>query len=340
MARLGGWGQGLEAGLNSIVANNRAQDELALRQRAADLAEKRIGIEEQKFGMEKDLHKAKMDEVARDNVEFDVDQIGHEWGQKDPVSFNYGVDYATRAGFIKADPNTGKRTIRGKDMRAVMGHMDSAQGVEAISKLKIADLEARIPTIADPAQRAAAEKQLEIEKVNNKGALEWMKAQEAAKQKDLDRKSEERRTAISHSDKPGEAELRKAHADYYGAHTKYLESGKEDAALLGALTKFKTSDAYTSALDRASTPEQKEAVKEELINGFMEDYARTREFSKKRLGGGGPAASGTTYADLVNTIKGSPTTSEAVRRLRKAYGYSEQQAKDILRESQTAGYLK
>lgn len=340
MARLGGWGPGLEAGLTSIVANNRAQDELALRQKAADLAERRVGMEEQRFGMEKDLHKAKMDEVARENQEFDIDEIGKGWGQKDPLAFNYGVDYAARSGFIKTDPNTGKRTIRGKDMRSVLGHMDSAQGVEQISRLKIADLEARIPTITDPAQRAAAEKQLETHKTYNKATLEWMKAQEAAKQKDLDRKSEERRTAISHSDKPGEAEYRKAHTGYLNAQTKYLESGKEDAALLAALTKFKTSDAYTSAIDRASTPEEKEAAKEQLINSFMEDYARTREFSKKRLGGGGPAASGTTYADLVKTVQGAPTTSEAVRRLRKAYGYSEQQAKDILRESQKAGYLK
>ncbi len=340
MARLGGWGPGLEAGMTAIVANNRAQDELALRQKAADIAEKRMGVEEQRFGMEKDLHQTKMAEVARENAEFDVDEIGKGWGQKDPVAFNYGVDYATRAGFIKADPSTGKRTIRGKDMRSVLGHMDSAQGVEAISKLKIADLETRIPTIADPAQRAAAEKQLEMEKTHNKGALEWMKTQEATRQKDLDRKSEERRTAIPHADKPGEAEYRKAHTGYLNAQTKYLESGKEDAALLGALTKFKTSDAYTMALDRATTPEEKEAVKEQLINGFMEDYARTREFSKKRLGGGGSAVSGATYADLVKTVRGASTTSEAVSRLRKAYGYSEQQAKEILRESQKAGYLK
>jgi|GEM_PF-6434144 len=337
MARLGGWGPGLEAGLTAIVANNRAQDELALRQRAADLAERRIGMEQERFGMDKDLHKAKMDEVARENQEFDVDQIGQAWGQKDPVAFNYGVDYATRAGFIKADPGTGKRMIRGKDMRAVLGHMDSAQGVEAISKLKIADLEARIPTITDPAERAAVEKQIETERTYNTKALEWMKTQEAAKQKDLDRKSDERRAAISHSDKPGEAELRRAHADYYRTNTELAKSGtKDEAKAREAFYRYIGSGDFRDAIEM-TPPEEREAKERELVDAFIRNLSRV---PGRKLGGGGAALPGTSYADLANTVKGAPTTSEAVRRLRKTYGYSEQQARDILRESQNAGYLK
>lgn len=344
MARLGGWGAGLEAGITGIIADNRARDEMAIRQKAADLAEKRFGLEQEQFNMTKDLHKAKMADIERDNRQIDVDEVGNTWGKKDPVAFNYGVDYATRAGLITTDPNTGKRTIRGKDMMSVMQHMDTAPGVEQISRLKIADLEDRIPTITDPTQKAAAMKQLEFERVNNKGALEWMKVNKQAEEKEKDRQNQVRVAQIHKApqgETAGQSAYRQAATDKMKAETEILRNGgKADAKTFEAYQKFIGSKDFNEALEM-TPPEQREEKARELVDNYLKNLDR---FPRKKLGGARGNSYGNsqgyTYQDLMDAIQEAPSTSEAVRILGKRFGYGRDQAIQILKDSQKAGYLR
>lgn len=345
MARLGGWGAGLEAGFTGLIADQKARDEMAIRQKAADLAEKRFGLEQEQFNMTKDLHKAKMADIERDNRQIDVDEVGQTWGQKDPVAYNYGVDYATRAGLISTDPATGKRTIRGKDMQMVMQHMDTAPGVEQISKLKIADLEAKIPTIADPAERAKAEKMLEFERVNNKGALEWMKAQKAAEEKEKDRQTHIKVAQIHKApvgETAGQSAYRQAATEKMKAETELIRNGgKMDDKTFGAYQKYIGSKEFNDAIALAP-PEERETKARELVDNYLKNLDR---YPRKKLGGAGGGqgygnSQGFTYQDLMDSIQDAPSTSEAVRILNKKFGYGKDQAIEILKDSRKAGYLK
>lgn len=290
--RLGGMWAGVSAGLDSIVEGNRARDEMAIRQRAADMAEKRFGLEEQQFNMQKDLHNIKLDNEKRKSQLLDVDELGKIVGAKDPAAYEYGLDHATRSGFIQVDPVTGKRQIRREDLEKTMHHLDSAPGVAEVSKRKITYLEDQLGKTNDPALRAPLERQLKIERFNNEGARKQIELEHQAAEKQKDRENTLRHAAIMKSpgaDKPGEAEERKARTEKIKEEARILkEAGSDKGKGEAALAKFLGSDEFTMALGSLTGP-AREKREEELIDRFVRNYNKGKE-GLKRLGGAGVVA--------------------------------------------------
>lgn len=290
MGRLGGMWAGVSAGLDSLIQGNRDRDERALRERSAALAERNLGLQEQRFGMEKDLHGIRMDAEKRKNEELDVDEIGKAFGAKDPAAFEYGLDHAMRNGYIKVNKDTGKRTIRREDLGNTMKHLDTAEGVAEISKRNIVALEDQLSKITDPAQRAPLEKRLIMEKTNNKGALEYMKMEEVAKQKGLDRESHEKVARINKApagETSGQKAYREAMTEKLKVETNILKNGggKLDDKAYEDLTKYMTSDTVYEELRGIKDPNAREMRKEQLMNEYLN--MRT---GGRRLGGAGMAA--------------------------------------------------
>lgn len=305
MARLGGIGMGLDAGMTALLTDSKNRDELALRQRTADLQEKQFGLQEQQFGMQKEKHGFEVDAQKRKIEQLDIDEIGKMVGDKDRIAYEYGVEHAMRNGFVETNPATGKRMVRREDFDKTMSHLDTAQGVAEISKRKIDELEARIPTIMDPAERSAAMKRLEMEKINNDKARDWMKVQETAKQKGLDRASEEKRTAISAAEKPGEAEYRRAVTDKARAEADYYTAGRKEhfsnyKTTMDALNKYMLSDSITQRLDAITDPTQRETVRKRLQDEFVDTNLAGQEVLRKKLLGGAPLPTGQMAAPPVS----------------------------------------
>lgn len=292
MGRLGGMWAGVSAGLDSIIEGNKARDERALRERSADLAERNLGLQEQRLGMEKDLHGFKLDAEKRKNEELDVDEIGKAFGSKDPAAFEYGLDHAMRNGYIKVNKDTGKRTIRREDLGNTMKHLDTAEGVAEISKRNIMALEDQLSKITDPAQRAPLEKRLQWEKVNNKGALEYMKMEETAKQKRLDRESHEKVARINKApagESAGQKAYREAMTEKLRAETNILKNGgKLDDKAFEDLSKYMTSDTVYEELRSIKDPNEREMRREQMISEYLN--MRT---GGRRLGGSAATAGST-----------------------------------------------
>ncbi len=285
MAVLGGgmWG-GIAQGLRDM--DDRALEQKKMDAMDADIAARKRGadLQEQQLGMAKDMHQVKMDEVKRAGRIIDVDAIGKTFGTKDPSAYEYGLDHATRNGYIITDPATGKRGIRAEDLQKTMAHLDSAQGVEQISKRNIIMLTDQSKKATDPAEIQTITEMLNTEKQYNDKAMAWQKHQNEMADKEKDRKTRIEGIRIQKSPEPGEVEYRKAMADRAKAETEILKSGgKLDDKVYQDLAKYMGSTRVYDELSMINDPMAREKRKRELRDEFIADRIGGRKL------GGSPA---------------------------------------------------
>lgn len=183
----GGWAEGVVGGLGGLEMrelNRRKMDqadaEIAFKGQAAD-------IQKAQLGMQQDLHAIKMDQNARDSKIHDIDEIGAQFAEKNPSAWSYGLDVATRNGLIETDPVTGKRGIRGDNLRDVMAHLDTPVGVDEISKRDIAMYSDKLRNATTDEEKGRYEGLLNQAKAYNKGALKQMEIEQRAEDKEADR---------------------------------------------------------------------------------------------------------------------------------------------------------
>jgi len=288
MAVLGGgmWG-GIAQGLRDM--DDRALEQKKMDAMDADIAARKRGadLQEQQLGMAKDMHQVKMDEVKRAGEELDVDEIGKTFGAKDPAAYEYGLEHAMRNGFLKVNPDTGKRTIRFDNLGKTMAHLDSAQGVEQISKRNIIMLTDQLKKATDPAEIQTITERLNTEKQHNKAAADWQKHQDQMTDKEKDRQAHLQAARINKSpaaERPGEAAYREAMTNKVKAETEILKSGgKLDDKVYQDLAKYMGSTRVYGELSMINDPMAREKRKRELRDEFIADRVGGRKL------GGSPA---------------------------------------------------
>jgi hypothetical protein len=296
MAVLGGgmWG-GIAQGLKDM--DDRALEQKKMDAMDADIAARNRGadLQEQQLGMVKDMHQVKMDEVKRAGRVLDIDAIGKTFGAKDPSAYEVGLDHATRSGRIITDPATGKRGIRADDLQKTMAYLDSAQGVEQVSKRNIVMLTDQLKKATDPGEIQTITDRLNTEKQHNKGAMKWLELQETAKQKGLDRESHEKVARINKApgaERPGESAYREAMTNKLKAETEILKAGgKLDDKVYQDLAKHMGSADVSEELRMIRDPKER-ALREQQIE---DEFLRRRTGGKKtQLGGSTAVPSGAT----------------------------------------------
>lgn len=303
MPVLGGgmWG-GIAQGLKDM--DDRALEQKKMDAMDADIAARNraADVQTEQLGMQKDLHQVKMDEVKRSGRIIDIDAIGKTFGTKDPSAYEYGLDHATRNGYIIVDPATGKRGIRADDLQKTMAHLDSAQGVEQVSKRNIVMLTDQLKKAKDPAEIQTITERLNIEKQYNDKAAAWQKHQDQMTDKEKDRQAHLQAARINKApgaDKPGEADYRAAHTELLREQAKGLREGGSDKGRgEAALAKYLNSDGFIEDLNNnmpkdlkgKDLADFKRKRAEELTERFVANYIGGREKFKQRLGGS-PATS-------------------------------------------------
>ena len=332
----GGWAAGLNQGMKELDQRaidqhklDIADSEMALRNRTANQAEERLG-------MEKERHGIAMEENRRDNEYVKISDIEKNFGKQNPSAFNYGVDHATRNGYIETDAD-GNQVIRKKYLRSTMDHLDTPVGVDEVSKRDIALYSDKLRNATTDEEKAFYEEKLNMAKAYNKGAL---------KQMEIEMRSEDRQAAL---------ELRKAMIGGRGGSGEASREQRQEMFDTNRLDR--SNDRWQREITAAEKQYQKDLddpMKGPAVatKNWNESVKRAREYwqpkvsaLEKKLGyggsdtaapqlGGAPTAPYTgpinNWGDIYKTVEGAQSSTEARGRLMKG-GYSEKAANEIMR---------